>query len=79
VSKAERDPKASGSAPLKKGRCPRCGKPFQYETVAKHKPFPFCSQRCRDVDLGLWLTGGYSIPGKPIPPEAPTEDADDAT
>lgn len=33
----------------------------------KRKPFiegfkPFCSQRCADLDLGQWLTGGYAIP-----------------
>jgi hypothetical protein len=25
---------------------------------------PFCSQRCRDVDLGRWLKGAYAIPGR---------------
>ncbi|MDP6013267.1 MAG: DNA gyrase inhibitor YacG [Alphaproteobacteria bacterium] len=24
--------------------------------------YPFCSQRCRDVDLGRWLKGSYAIP-----------------
>jgi endogenous inhibitor of DNA gyrase (YacG/DUF329 family) len=24
--------------------------------------FPFCSPRCRDVDLGRWLDGKYQIP-----------------
>jgi len=23
---------------------------------------PFCSQRCKDVDLGRWLQGNYRIP-----------------
>ncbi|MGB1157763.1 MAG: DNA gyrase inhibitor YacG, partial [Alphaproteobacteria bacterium] len=23
---------------------------------------PFCSDRCRDVDLNRWLTGAYAIP-----------------
>jgi endogenous inhibitor of DNA gyrase (YacG/DUF329 family) len=60
---AKPDPSPSG-APLKKGRCPRCGKEFLYESVAKFKTFPFCSQRCRDVDLGNWMMGKYVIPGK---------------
>jgi hypothetical protein len=34
--------------------------------VADHKPFPFCSDRCRDIDLGNWLTGKYVIPGPPV-------------
>ncbi|MCB1885320.1 MAG: DNA gyrase inhibitor YacG [Geminicoccaceae bacterium] len=37
-------------------RCPTCGKP----AVPDFKPF--CSARCRDVDLGRWLEGAYAIP-----------------
>lgn len=36
--------------------CPICGKP----TATGYRPF--CSRRCADVDLGRWLTEGYSIP-----------------
>ena len=36
--------------------CPICGKP------ATSHYRPFCSRRCSDVDLGRWLTEGYSIP-----------------
>jgi hypothetical protein len=39
--------------------CPVCGKPAQEATK------PFCSPRCRDVDLNRWLSGSYVIPGKP--------------
>ena len=28
--------------------------------------FPFCSERCRLVDLGRWLDGVYTIPGPPV-------------
>ncbi|HEY2481862.1 MAG TPA: DNA gyrase inhibitor YacG [Caulobacteraceae bacterium] len=35
--------------------CPICGKP----ATARFRPF--CSQRCADVDLHRWLSGGYSI------------------
>ena len=27
--------------------------------------FPFCSERCRAIDLGKWLGGEYRIPAKP--------------
>lgn len=30
---------------------------------ARWPHFPFCSDRCRLVDLGRWLTGGYRVPG----------------
>ena len=39
-------------------RCPECGKPASPATL------PFCSPRCRDVDLNRWLSGRYVIPGK---------------
>jgi len=38
--------------------CPICGKP----SVEKYHPF--CSDRCADVDLNRWLTGGYVIPAR---------------
>jgi endogenous inhibitor of DNA gyrase (YacG/DUF329 family) len=37
-------------------RCPIC----QKTTVAAHKPF--CSARCREVDMNRWFTGGYAMP-----------------
>ena len=36
--------------------CPICGKPA---TAASS---PFCSERCRDVDLNRWLSNSYTIP-----------------
>ncbi|MBR0840584.1 DNA gyrase inhibitor YacG [Bradyrhizobium liaoningense] len=44
------------AAPLK--TCPICGKPQSQATR------PFCSSRCRDVDLNRWLKGSYVIPGR---------------
>lgn len=38
--------------------CPICGKPQSEATR------PFCSSRCRDVDLNRWLKGSYVIPGR---------------
>jgi endogenous inhibitor of DNA gyrase (YacG/DUF329 family) len=39
-------------------RCPICKKP-----VAKAgEAFPFCSERCRTIDLGRWASGAYVIP-----------------
>jgi endogenous inhibitor of DNA gyrase (YacG/DUF329 family) len=37
-------------------RCVRCGEPVQ----ARFRPF--CSQRCADIDLGQWVSGGYRVP-----------------
>jgi endogenous inhibitor of DNA gyrase (YacG/DUF329 family) len=38
--------------------CPICGKPAADATR------PFCSPRCRDVDLNRWFSGRYIIPAK---------------
>ncbi len=38
-------------------RCPICKK----ATKATDPDFPFCSERCRLIDLGKWASGGYVI------------------
>lgn len=40
--------------------CPICGKPTGEPSQARFAPF--CSQRCKDVDLNRWLKGAYAIP-----------------
>ncbi len=51
--------------------CPRCGMRREWTG----NPFrPFCSERCRTIDLGGWLEEKHAIPGEPadIPdPETP--------
>jgi len=38
-------------------------------------PFrPFCSERCRLIDLGAWLAEKHTIPGDPSPPVDPDSD-----
>ena len=44
------------SAPPKPKLCPRCGKP------ADPLFRPFCSKRCKDIDLGRWLNEEYTVP-----------------
>jgi endogenous inhibitor of DNA gyrase (YacG/DUF329 family) len=50
--------KDKGTATGKEKPCPICGKP------AREALRPFCSGRCRDVDLNRWLSNSYTIPGK---------------
>ena len=46
-------------------RCPTCRK-----IVLKSEPdFPFCSERCRLIDLGKWASGGYVISSPLTDPE----------
>lgn len=40
-------------------RCAGCGLPFDRNET---KAMPFCSNRCRDIDMGNWLSESYSIP-----------------
>lgn len=55
-----------------RGRCPICKKEYVIETLDSLPSFPFCSERCRLIDLGRWLDGEYAIPGPPAPTEGPT-------
>lgn len=42
--------------------CPTCGRSLEWTPEAKFRPF--CSERCRLIDLGAWLSEQRSIPGK---------------
>ena len=47
----------SAVTPLRPPRpCPECGRPSTRET------YPFCSPRCKSIDLNRWLKGVYAIP-----------------
>ena len=48
--------------------CPVCGR------SATPAARPFCSTRCRAVDLGRWLGEGYAIGGEPLGDEADEDD-----
>jgi uncharacterized protein len=41
-------------------RCPICEQMF--DPVHAAATMPFCSNRCRQIDLGRWLREGYSVP-----------------
>ncbi|WP_394822295.1 DNA gyrase inhibitor YacG [Pendulispora albinea] len=45
---------------MSSARCPICRKPL---TDAMREARPFCSARCRQVDLGRWLNEEYRISG----------------
>ena len=48
---------------MMKVTCPVCSKSLQIEKMQDLPSFPFCSDRCRLVDLGRWIDGAYAIPG----------------
>lgn len=52
--------------------CPTCGKRFRREQTTA---MPFCSERCRTIDLRRWLDEEHSVPA---PSDFDDESADDA-
>lgn len=55
---------------LRKMRCSICKK-----AVVRAEPeFPFCSERCRRLDLGKWASGAYVVSTPVLDSEAMTED-----
>ena len=52
-------------------KCPTCRREIDWSDA----PFkPFCSERCRMIDLGAWLSEQRSIPGEPLPEQTPEAD-----
>jgi len=58
---------------MPKKRCPECGTEIVWEEA---KSRPFCSERCRLLDLGAWLGERYRIPGEPA--SLPEDDGDES-
>ncbi|HLW75013.1 MAG TPA: DNA gyrase inhibitor YacG [Gammaproteobacteria bacterium] len=52
---------------IKTVECPHCGKPVPWTDESKWKPF--CSERCRLIDLGDWLTEKHAIASEDTPPD----------
>ena len=46
-------------------RCPIC----KSDAPKGTNVFPFCSARCKTIDLGRWARGDYCIPGAEVDPE----------
>ncbi|WP_446808462.1 DNA gyrase inhibitor YacG [Methylomonas sp. 2BW1-5-20] len=44
--------------------CPTCRKPVAWIAAEAFKPF--CSERCKLIDLGDWATEAHKIPGPPL-------------
>lgn len=49
-------------------KCPQCGKEIK-DSKPPYKPF--CSARCKLIDLGKWISGEYRVP------ETETDDSDE--
>ena len=52
-------------------QCPTCEKPVEWSEQSPWRPF--CSERCKLIDLGEWADEGHRIAGEP---HSPLEDDD---
>jgi uncharacterized protein len=50
-------------------QCPGCGADTRYEAANPYRPF--CSARCKGIDLGAWANEDHRLPD-----ETPQDDAD---
>ena len=48
---------------MPKINCPQCGEETEYSPENPYRPF--CSKRCRLIDLGEWASESYQIPAEP--------------
>jgi endogenous inhibitor of DNA gyrase (YacG/DUF329 family) len=46
--------------------CPTCGRPVEWSPEQHWRPF--CSERCRLIDLGAWANEEHRIPSQPGEP-----------
>ena len=53
-------------------KCPECGKSARFDSSNKFRPF--CSERCKLLDLGAWANESYSVPGEDADTELMSED-----
>jgi uncharacterized protein len=59
--------------------CPTCQRPVEWSAAAKWRPF--CSERCRLIDLGAWMAEKHAIAGDEISPDGvqpPADEPDDS-
>jgi endogenous inhibitor of DNA gyrase (YacG/DUF329 family) len=53
--------------------CPTCSRPAEYSPRNRWRPF--CSERCRGVDLGAWASERFRIASQPDPAGADSDAA----
>lgn len=67
------------TTPKRQRKCPTCGKSFRCASVTDWPAFPFCTERCRQIDLGAWLSEEYKVVDQiRVDPEALDQLADEA-
>ncbi len=46
-------------------QCPHCGKSVEWSAESRFRPF--CSERCKLIDLGQWASESYRLPDNTAP------------
>ena len=52
-------------------KCPTCKRELEW---SESEYRPFCSERCKLIDLGAWLAEKHAIPGDTVPDEPGPDD-----
>lgn len=57
----------TSTRPVRTVACPTCGKPVPWQPESTYRPF--CSERCKLMDLGAWASESYRVPGSDAAPD----------
>jgi endogenous inhibitor of DNA gyrase (YacG/DUF329 family) len=61
-------------SPIRIVACPHCGAPVEWRPESAWRPF--CSERCKMIDLGAWAAGNYRIAVEGPPSDEASEPRD---
>lgn len=53
--------------------CPTCRRTHRWSQANAYRPF--CSERCKLIDLGEWVSERHRIAGEPVKDDEPEEDS----
>ena len=56
-------------------RCPTCDRPVEWTEASRWRPF--CSERCKLIDLGAWAAEKHALPGEAVETEDGLKGQDD--
>jgi endogenous inhibitor of DNA gyrase (YacG/DUF329 family) len=65
------EPPRTESTRIRKVACPKCGTVVEWNPANRFRPF--CSERCRLIDLGAWASEDYRVPEVSSPMDESSE------
>ncbi|MBY0455026.1 MAG: DNA gyrase inhibitor YacG [Burkholderiaceae bacterium] len=65
-------PSTTAAASIRQVVCPTCAGPSLYSPENRYRPF--CSKRCKKIDLGAWASEEFAVPTQAPPDDAPYGD-----